>query len=202
MNEEMTKDNLVFDEVDKDIRVTHSGKKKNEDPFWHYLILLAVAVVCAFLIVKFVAVRSVVDGSSMETTVTDKDNLILEKVTYYFRDPERFDVIVFKLKDDPKTHYIKRIIGLPGETVQIKDGFVFINGKLLMEDTYCSETIDYAYTASEPITLGEDEYFVMGDNRNHSKDSRSSEVGPIKRSQFIGRAWIRFWPIWKAKVIE
>lgn len=203
MDQTSATEKLMFDVLDADVRAADPKKKAEDDePFWHYLVMLAAVVLIAFLIVKFVAVRSVVDGSSMETTLTDQDNLILEKLSYYFHDPERFDVIVFELKNDPDTHYIKRIIGLPGETVQIKDGFVYINDELLMGDTYCEETINYGYTAVNPITLGPDEYFVMGDNRNHSKDSRSAEVGPIKRSQFIGKAWVRFWPIWKAKVVK
>ena len=141
------------------------------------------------------AVRSVVEGVSMVPTLRHQDNLILEKVSYYFHDPERFDIIVFELESDPGTHYIKRVIGLPGETVQILDGYVYINGSKLEEDVYCSQPIERAYSAKDPITLGPDEFFVLGDNRNNSKDSRSVSVGPVHRSQILGRAFLRFWPI-------
>lgn len=175
-------------------------------PVWKvvldYVIYLAVVVVCCLLFIRFVAVRSVVDGDSMNPTVLDRDNLIVEKVSYYFRAPDRFDVIVFELKDQPGVHYIKRIIGLPGDTVQVIDGYVYINGEKLDSDVYGKEVMKEAYTAAKPVVLGTDQYFVLGDNRNHSKDSRSAELGPIDRKQFLGRAWIRFWPIWKAKAIR
>ena len=95
------------------------------------------------------------------------------------------------------TYYIKRIIGLPGETIQIDEvGTIYINGEVLQE-SYGREIISEKHRglASEPITLGEDEYFVMGDNRNNSSDSRLAEVGNIKRDQIIGRAWVRIWPL-------
>ena len=159
-----------------------------------FIVYLLVVAGCCLLFIKFVAVRSVVIGHSMNPLLHDKDNLIVEKVSYYFRDPARFDIIVFRIPGDSKEHFIKRIIGLPGETVQIKDGAVYINGELLSEDIYGKDPIRLGYTASQPVTLGEDEYFVMGDNRNNSKDSRSAEIGPVKKSQFLGRAWFRFWP--------
>ena len=97
---------------------------------------------------------------------------------------------------------IKRIIGLPGETVQIdENGNIYINGELL-EENYGAETIQNPGRAANPITLGDDEYFVMGDNRNNSKDSRSEEVGNVKRSQIIGRAWLRIWPLNKFGLLK
>ena len=137
----------------------------------------------------------------MSPFVEDKNNLIVQKVSYYFHDPERFDVIVFELKDQPNIHYIKRVIGLPGETVQIIDGLVYINGEKLEGDIYCSEPIRNAYMAEHPITLQENEFFVMGDNRNNSKDSRAVDVGPVKRSQIIGKALFRFWPLTQMKYV-
>ena len=160
-----------------------------------YLIYLACVVIACLLFVRFVAVRSVVDGNSMYSTLSNGDNLIVEKVSYYFHAPERFDVVVFKLKDQKNVHYIKRVIGLPGETVQIIDGYVYINGEKLEGDNYCEELIYDGYTANEPVILGENEYFCMGDNRNNSKDSRSASVGPVDRKQIVGRAWIRFLPL-------
>lgn len=159
------------------------------------VVYLAFVVVLCLLFIRFVAVRTVVDGNSMNPLVSDRDNIIVEKVSYYFKDPERFDVIVFELSSEPGVHYIKRIIGLPGETVQILDGFVYVNGEKLETDVYGKEIMKDAYTAASPIVLGDDEFFVLGDNRNHSQDSRSVHVGKVRRSQFLGRAWFRFWPI-------
>ncbi|HIS48082.1 MAG TPA: signal peptidase I [Candidatus Scybalocola faecigallinarum] len=154
---------------------------------------LVIVLIATFLIVKFVGVRTEVIGTSMTPTLQDGDNLIVEKVTYYFRDPQRYDIIVFPYPEDPSRHYIKRIIGLPGETVQIIDGYVYINGELL-DEHYGNAVMNNAGIAAEPITLGEDEYFVLGDNRNNSEDSRYAAVGNIKRSQIDGRAWLRIWP--------
>ena len=174
-------------------------RQKQPKPAWRvaleYVLCIGAAVGLALLIVKYVAVRSIVDGTSMEPFVDNRDNVIVEKISYYFHDPERYDVVVFELKEEPDVHYIKRIIGLPGETVQIIDGIVHINGEPLTDDVYCSEKINNAYMAQNPVVLGENEYFMMGDNRNRSKDSRAAEVGPVNRSQFVGKAWIRFWPL-------
>ena len=127
-------------------------------------------------------------------------DLIVEKVSYYFRAPERFDVIVFELKNEKGVHFIKRIVGLPGETVQIRDGAVYIDGKRLENDVYGLAEIQNAYLAGEPVELGENEDFVLGDNRNNSKDSRI--IGPVERKQFLGRAFFRFFPFNKMGLIR
>lgn len=154
---------------------------------------LAVVLVLTYLIVHYVGVRTEVIGTSMTPTLEDGDQLIVEKLTYYFNDPQRYDIIVFPYPEDTSKHYIKRIIGLPGETVQIIDGYVYINGELLDED-YGNEVMNNGGIASEPVVLGDDEYFVLGDNRNNSEDSRYAAVGNIKRSDISGRAWLRIWP--------
>lgn len=155
--------------------------------------LLAVLLV-AFLIVKFVAQRTEVIGSSMLPTLEDGNNLILDKISYRFKEPERYDVIVFPFRDNSGKNYIKRIIALPGETIQIdEDGVIYIDGEVLYE-SYGREIILNPGNAINPITLGDDEYFVMGDNRNNSEDSRFSDVGTVKRDEILGKAWVRIWP--------
>lgn len=157
-----------------------------------YLLLVFCA---AYLIVTYVGQRTQVSGSSMETTLSDGDHLIVDKISYRFDDPERFDIIVFPFQYDTDTYYIKRIIGMPGETVQIDEsGNIYIDGELL-EESYGREVIQNSGRADDPIMLGEDEYFVMGDNRNNSSDSRDPSVGNIHRSDIIGRAFIRIWPL-------
>lgn len=157
-----------------------------------YLLLVFCA---AYLIVTYVGQRTQVSGSSMETTLSDGDHLIVDKISYRFDDPERFDIIVFPFQYDTDTYYIKRIIGMPGETVQIDEsGNIYIEGELL-EESYGREVIQNPGRADDPIMLGEDEYFVMGDNRNNSSDSRDPSVGNIHRSDIIGRAFIRIWPL-------
>ncbi len=167
---------------------------KKEIMSWIFYILFV--VVLTYLIIHFVGQRTMVDGRSMENTLHDGDNLIVEKLSYRFSDPKRFDIIVFPPHCSPHEYYIKRIIGLPGETVQIdEDGNIYINGEIL-EENYGKEVIERAGDAAEPITLGDDEYFVLGDNRNNSKDSRyQDEVGNVRRSEITGRAWVRIWPL-------
>lgn len=154
-------------------------------------------LIATYLIIHYVGQRTEVIGSSMETTLQNGDNLIVEKISYRFNEPERFDIIVFPYQYKDRTYYIKRVIGLPGETVYIdEEGNIYINNEILQEN-YGRETILDAGLASTPITLAEDEYFVMGDNRNNSSDSRDPSVANIKRDDIIGRAWVRIWPFSK-----
>ena len=160
-------------------------------------------VLCAvYLVIHFVGQRTQVLGSSMEPKLSSEDNLIVDKISYRFHDPERFDIIVFPFRYEDNTFYIKRIIGLPGETVQIdEDGNIIIDGEILAEG-YGKEVIESPGRAYEEIQLGDDEYFVMGDNRNSSVDSRDPSVGNIMRDEIIGRAWLRIWPIDKFGLIK
>lgn len=161
------------------------------------LVYLLGVLCLTWLVITFVGQRTEVDGSSMEPMLSNGDNLIVDKITYRFRDPQRYDIIVFPFKYQENTYYIKRIIGLPGETVQIDEqGNIYIDGEVLPEN-YGREIIrpDTVGIATNPIVLGEDEYFVMGDNRNNSTDSRTEIVGNIKREDIIGRAWVRIWPL-------
>ena len=139
----------------------------------------------------------------MEPTLENADSLLIDKVSYCFKEPERYDVVVFVPNiANVSKYYVKRIVGLPGETVQIIDGLVYINGEPLEDDVIYSfdlkdedgnemepEKIYNAGLASEPVTLGYDEYFVLGDNRNNSEDSRFANVGNVKYSSIIGRIW-------------
>lgn len=157
-----------------------------------------------YLIITFVGQRTEVDGESMETTLSDGDNLIVDKLTYRFREPERFDIIVFPFKYKENTYYIKRIIGLPGEEVRIDEkGNIYINGEILQE-SYGREIIqpEHIGIAKDTIVLGKDEYFVMGDNRNNSSDSRTEVVGNIQREDIVGRAWMRIWPFERFGILK
>lgn len=158
------------------------------------IIYLIIVLLLTYLIVHYVGQRTQVSGSSMEYTLSDKDNLIVDKITYRFTDPQRFDIIVFPFQHGGETYYIKRIIGLPGETVRVSGGKIYINGEVL-EESYGKEIIQSGGIAETDIVLADDEYFVMGDNRNASSDSRDPNVGNIKREDIIGRAWLRIWPL-------
>lgn len=167
-----------------------------------FIIYIAAVFVITYLVITYVGQRTEVIGTSMEYTLSDGDNLIVDKITYRFRDPERFDIIVFPYQYKEDTYYIKRIIGLPGETVQIDaNGIIYINGEEL-EESYGREVIKDPGTAAEPITLGENEYFVLGDNRNASSDSRDPNVGTVKKEDIIGRAWLRIYPFSKFGLIQ
>ena len=167
------------------------------------LLYAVIALVCIFIIPKYVVQKTEVSGPSMESTLHDEDNILVEKLSYRFTDPDRFDIIVFyhfddmdnqdKSDEDAYDLYVKRIIGLPGETVQIIGETIYINGEPL-EEHYGKDPITDPGVAQEMIVLGEDEYFVLGDNREVSKDSRSDEVRNIKRDLIVGRAWVRLYP--------
>lgn len=163
---------------------------------------LLIVLVMTFLVVTYVGQRTKVIGSSMSPTLTDGDNLIVDKISYRFHDPERFDIVVFPFRYADKTYYIKRIIGLPGETVYIdEEGNIYIDGEVLNEH-FGKEVIQDPGRAYEPVKLGTDEYFVLGDNRNNSSDSRDLVVGNIHRDELIGKAWMRIYPFDQMCIIK
>lgn len=158
------------------------------------VIYFAILFLVVLLIHTFLGEQVKVRGSSMESTLQNDNRLFLEKVTYHLGDPERFDIVVFQPRNAGKNvFYIKRIIGLPNETIQIIDSKIYINGEVL-EESYGNNPIESAGIASEPIVLLEDEYFVLGDNRNNSSDSRNPSVGVVNVDSIEGRAWVRIWP--------
>lgn len=167
-----------------------------------WVVYLLIIVGLTYLIITYVGQRTRVSGHSMETTLSDGDNLIVDKLTYRFKDPKRFDIIVFPFKYEENTYYIKRIIGLPGETVQVVDGYAYVNGELLTSDVYGAELMADPGIFASPKTLGEDEYFVLGDNRNHSSDSRDPSVGILTREDLLGKAWVRIYPFDQVGVIK
>lgn len=172
--------------------------------FFNTGLYLLIVLLITYLVITFVGQRTEVEGESMEATLSDGDNLIVDKLTYKFNDPKRFDIIVFPFKYQENTYYIKRIIGMPGETVQIDEGGnIYIDGEILSE-SYGREIIkpEHLGIAGQPITLGEDEYFVMGDNRNNSSDSRMEIIGNIHREDIVGRAWLRIWPFSKFGILK
>lgn len=160
-------------------------------------IIYIIAIIgLTYFIIHFIGQRTDVIGHSMQNTLNDGDVLWTDKLTYRFQEPERYDIVIFPYADSDK-FYIKRIIGLPGESVYIdENGFIYIDGKALQE-SYGKEVIDCDKRgiASDVMVLGADEYFVLGDNRNNSQDSRKAEVGPISRKSITGKALFRIWPL-------
>lgn len=157
-------------------------------------VYLLIVLILTYLVIHFVGQRTVVDGQSMESTLSDGDNLIVDKISYRFHDPKRYDIVVFPYEYRKDTYYIKRIIGTPGDSVRIdQNGNIYINEELLVEP-YGKESIKDPGIASTTVHLGADEYFVLGDNRNDSLDSREASIGTVKREEIIGRAWLRIYP--------
>ena len=179
------------DESDEDEDEEESSHFSFGD-FMYIVGCVVVAIALAFVVTHYVGHHTRVDGSSMNNTLKNGDYLVIEKVSYYLHDPERYDIIVFPFTDE--VNYIKRIIGLPGETVQIKDGKVFINGNELSDDVYGNELINDPGLAANPVSLGANEYFVLGDNRNSSIDSRKPVVGNIDGKKIDGKAVFRIYP--------
>ena len=139
-----------------------------------------------------------VSGQSMVPLLEAEDVVLMNRLIYDFSDPKRFDVVVFQRGDSRAN--MKRVIGLPGETVQIKDGAVYIDGILLEAEDGLNQ-VALAGLAENPITLGEDEYFLLGDNRDSSEDSRFSNIGNVTKEQILGKVWLRILPIIELEII-
>lgn len=151
---------------------------------------IVVVILFAYVIVFFFGQSRTNIGQSMDTTLSGGDVVLLNEAAYRFRGPKRNDVIAFKPKGSESSYsYIKRVIALPGETVQIKDGMIYINDSVYLEDQDYPE-IENAGIAENPITLGTDEYFVLGDNRNSSEDSRFADIGNVNRKDIEGKVWL------------
>ncbi len=156
-----------------------------------WFIEIAAVVALAYYITHYALEKTLMSGQSMESTLKDQDNILINKFAYVFSEPKRFDVIVFKQSDKEHSYLnIKRVIGLPGETVRIIGGKVYIDGSILKESVK-TEAITNAGLAEEEIKLDENEFFVLGDNRNNSEDSRFANIGNIVTGDIIGKAWIR-----------
>ena len=160
-----------------------------------WIVEIALVILAAYLIIEYAVEKTTMMGVSMNTTLNDGDKIIINKLAYLRSEPKRYDVIVFsQSKSGHGYHNIKRVIGLPGETVEITNGAVYINGKILEEDMEELEAMRVAGLADKPIVLGENEFFVLGDNRNYSEDSRFANIGIVVKSDIIGKAWLRLTP--------
>lgn len=162
------------------------------------LLIIVVAGIC----VSFFGVRTTVVGQAMSETLSNGDQILINKFQYVISSPKQGDVVVFLPNGNEKSHYyVRRVIGVPGDTIQIKEGAVYVNDELYLEEREVA-SIEEAGIASEPITLEDGEYFVLGDNRNNSEDSRFANIGNIKEDYIIGKAWFYFESIGKMGFIK
>lgn len=154
-----------------------------------WVVEIAITLVIAFTFVYFVGLRTSVIGQSMADTLSNGDQILVNRFIYKVTDPKPNDLIVFLPNGNEKSHYyVKRVIAVPGDTVQIKSGAVYVNGELFEEEVDVS-AMEEAGLAADEIKLEEDEYFVLGDNRNNSEDSRYANIGNVKKEYMIGKAW-------------
>ncbi|HAG70448.1 MAG TPA: signal peptidase I [Lachnospiraceae bacterium] len=175
-------------------RKKNSGLKKLTE----LSVFMLVVLVSAYLILTFVTQRTMVKGSSMESTLKNGDNIMMDKLSYRIRDIRRGEVICFYSENERET-LIKRVIGLPGERVRISGGCIYINDEELTDRI---GGLSFAGRAENEVTLSSDEYFVLGDNRGDSIDSRFEEIGNVKRKNILGRAFLLFYPLNRIRIVK
>ena len=158
-----------------------------------WIAVVVVAVVLTYFVNHFIIVNAIVPSSSMEKTIMTGDRVIGYRLAYSFSEPERGDIIIFKFPDDESKLYIKRLIGLPGETVEIKEGKVFVDGEAL-DEPYLTVTTEGTFG---PYSVPEGHYFMLGDNRNNSADSRYWNNTYLAREKIVGKAVFKYWPGFK-----
>ena len=155
----------------------------------NYLFGIVVAVSIAFFLVYSFGMRTSVIGVSMENTLYNGQTIFVNQIAYLLFPPKAGDVVIFLPNGNINTHYyVKRVVGVPGDTVEFRDGRLYVNG--VMEEDVGYDKVADPGIAEEPVLIGMDEFFVLGDNRNNSEDSRSGNIGLVKRSQIIGKAWL------------
>lgn len=181
-------------------------KKQGEKTvsFWaelfDYVKTIAFVVIVVLLLNQFVLINAKIPTESMQNTIMVGDQIFGNRLAYVKSDPERFDIVIFRYPDDPSQLFIKRVIGLPGETLEIINGKVYVNGSdTPLNDDFCPEIPvgDYG-----PYEVPKDCYFMLGDNRNWSKDSRFWENTYVEKDEILGKATLRYWPLNKIGMVK
>ncbi len=157
-----------------------------------WVLIIVVAYVLAYIVTHFLIIKAIVPTGSMEPTINVNDMLVGNRLCYVFDEPERGDIVIFEYPDNPEENYVKRLIGLPGDTVEMKDGYVYLNGsETPLDEPYlkCKRKGNYG-----PYEVPEGGYFMLGDNRNNSLDSRFWQNTFVTKDQIIGKVWFRYKP--------
>ena len=167
-------------------------KKSLWKELWEYVKMILFVVIVVLVVDNFLLINAVIPSESMENTIMTGDRIFGNRLAYLFDDPERFDIVIFKYPDDESQRFIKRVIGLPGETVKIREGKVYINGSdTPLDDSFTPETPVGNFG---PYTVPEGCYFMLGDNRNNSRDSRMWDNPYVKKEKILGKAVLRYFP--------
>ena len=183
---------IVVEDIDTGSENTDKNGKKKMNAAVEWILIIAIALGAALFINFVIIINSVVPSGSMETTIMTNSRMMGLRVSYWFNDPERGDIVVFKYPDDPSENFVKRVIGLPGETVEIIHGVTYVDGERL-DEPYLKETpIDRDFG---PFEVPEGHYFLMGDNRNNSNDARFWKNKYVPRNSILGKALFVYWPL-------
>ncbi|MCI8327008.1 MAG: signal peptidase I [Lachnospiraceae bacterium] len=163
---------------------------------------IAIVILFALVLMYFFGYRTDVVGQSMLGTLAEGDSLLVNRFVYKLTPPKENDIVVFLPNGNKKSYpYVKRVIGVPGDVVQIKEGVVYVNGEKF-EEVIDPAKIEHPELAEEEVEVGEDEYFVLGDNRNNSEDSRYANIGNVKKEHIVGKAWFITSPLKNFGFIE
>lgn len=202
-NEQMQEEKQSETRIEVEEIRTDSGKnnekKKKMNPILEWVLIIVVALAAALFINFVIIINSVVPSGSMETTIMTNSRMMGLRVTYWFSDPVQGDIVVFKYPDDPSQTFVKRVIGTPGDVVQIIGGVTYVNGEVL-DEPYLHETP--APRDFGPYKVPENSYFMMGDNRNNSHDSRFWKNTYVPRENVLGKALFVYWPLNRIGVLK
>lgn len=190
---------IVVEDIDTESGTAGENGKKKMNAAVEWILIIAIALAAALFINFVIIINSVVPSGSMENTIMTNSRMMGLRVTYWFNDPERGDIVVFKYPDDPSENFVKRVIGLPGETVEIIGGVTYVDG-VKLDEPYLKETpLDRDFG---PFEVPEGHYFVMGDNRNNSNDARFWKNKYVPRNSILGKALFVYWPLNRIGVLK